>query len=312
MNNKYFIIVTILIALFIAFIIIKKHAKLTNRQVYLGLFIGGIAGLIIGALLSGPLSHLPGIFGEWMPISVSVVSVLFAVILLWQQGEILDRIFEYFFRLFSVSRYLEKNHTENFGEIVLDTSVLIDGRIADVVSTGFLPQKIIIPQFVLSELQNIADSKDSDRREKGRRGFDTIEKIKKKKRNNVEIITDDFPEILEVDSKLLTLSKRKNISLVTTDYNLNKIAHASGVNVLNINELAQSLRPVLLPGEELEVKIIHTGKGKHQGIGYLADGTMIVVENGETLIDKMIKVKIVKALQTAAGKMFFARMVDED
>ncbi len=312
MKDNYVVMIGILMTLVIAYVILKKYARLNNRQTYLGIFFGGIIGLIIGALLSGPLSYLPGIFGEWLPLMVSILSALLMMGLFWQQAETLEKISDYFLGLLPINRTETKNHTANCEEVVLDTSVLIDGRIADVIATGFLYQKILIPQFVLAELQNIADSKDSDRREKGRRGFDTIEKMKKKKKNEVEIISEDFPEIQEVDAKLLALAKEKKIALVTTDYNLNKIAQASGVSVLNINELAQSLRPVLLPGEELEIRIVHPGKGRRQGVGYLTDGTMIVVEDGESLIEKDVKVKIVKALQTAAGKMFFARKIDED
>lgn len=269
-----------------------------------------IIGLIIGALLSAPLSKLPGLYGEILPLIVSIVSVIMTLLLLnrllpqidkWQ--EVLRKVFQF------QPLHLPVKHDENAKEIVVDTSVLIDKRVVSIARAGFLAQRIILPKFILAELQNIADSKDGDRRDKGHRGLEALEELKKIKRGELEITSEDFPEIEKVDSKLVALCKKRHAGLLTTDFNLNKVASLQGVRVLNINDLAQGLRPDLLPGEGFEVKIVHTGKDKTQGVGYLEDGTMIVVENGSRLLDKKIKVKISRSLQTAAGKMYFARII---
>ncbi len=205
--------------------------------------------------------------------------------------------------------HLFEHINETKTESVIDTSVLIDKRIVAIATSGFLPQKLVVPRFVLAELQGIADSKDGDRRDKGRRGLNAVDELKKMKHGDLVVVSDDFPDVHEVDQKLIKLSKKRNASLITTDYNLNKVASTEGVTVLNINDLAAGLRPDHLPGEELIVKIVHIGKDKTQGVGYLEDGTMIVVEGGSKLLGKDIKVKISRALQTSAGKMFFSRVI---
>jgi uncharacterized protein YacL len=190
---------------------------------------------------------------------------------------------------------------------ILDTSVIIDGRIADICQTGFLEGTIIIPQFVLEELQHIADSSDVLKRNRGRRGLDILNRIQKELAIKVEIYEGDFEEIQEVDSKLVKLAKLTNGILVTNDFNLNKVCELQNVTVLNINDLANAVKPVVLPGEELTVQVIKDGKEYHQGVAYLDDGTMIVVEEGREYIGKRIEVLVTSVLQTSAGRMIFAK-----
>ena len=192
--------------------------------------------------------------------------------------------------------------------ILLDTSVIIDGRIADILQTRFVEGRIVIPRFVLRELQQIADSGDSLKRNRGRRGLDILNKIQKDSHLNVRINEEDFPEIKDVDAKLVKLGQLVGGRVVTNDFNLNKIAELQGVTVLNINELANALRPVVLPGETMEVRISKEGKEYNQGVGYLDDGTMVVVDNTRQMIGQVIKVAITSVLQTSAGRMIFAKV----
>lgn len=192
--------------------------------------------------------------------------------------------------------------------IILDTSVIIDGRIADICHTKFLEGKMIIPRFILKELQAIADSHDALKRNRGRRGLDILNKIQKSTDVDVKIHDADFPELAEVDSKLVRLAKLLNAKIFTNDYNLNKVAELQGISVLNINELANALKPVVLPGEMMEVKIVKEGKEFNQGVGYLDDGTMIVVDNARERIGQTLQVIVSSVLQTQAGKMIFAKL----
>jgi uncharacterized protein YacL len=190
---------------------------------------------------------------------------------------------------------------------LLDTSVIIDGRIADICQTGFFEGTILIPQFVLEELQHIADSSDTLKRNRGRRGLDILNKIQKELAIKVEIYEGDFEDIQEVDSKLVKLAKIMNGTVVTNDFNLNKVCELQGVKVLNINDLANAIKPVVLPGEELKVYVVKDGKEQNQGVAYLDDGTMIVVEDGREYIGSQIDVLVTSVLQTSAGRMIFAK-----
>ena len=193
---------------------------------------------------------------------------------------------------------------------ILDTSVIIDGRIADICETGFMDGTLVIPQFVLKELQLVADSSDSMKRNRGRRGLDILQKIQKMSGLDVTISDVDFPEIREVDLKLIELARTLQGKIVTNDFNLNKVAQLRGVEVLNINELANSLKPVVLPGELMKVFILKEGKEYNQGVAYLDDGTMVVVDNARKMIGKTIDVVVTSVLQTTAGKMIFGRFID--
>ena len=190
---------------------------------------------------------------------------------------------------------------------ILDTSVVIDGRIADIADTGFLDGTLVVPQFVLRELQLVADSADSMKRNRGRRGLDVLQRLQKIVTLNIQILEDDFPQIREVDLKLIELAKLYDCKIVTNDFNLNKVAQLHGVEVLNINELANALKPVVLPGEVMRVFILKEGKEYNQGVAYLDDGTMVVVDNAKRLISKTIDIAVTSVLQTTAGKMIFGR-----
>jgi uncharacterized protein YacL len=190
---------------------------------------------------------------------------------------------------------------------ILDTSVIIDGRIADIAETGFLDGVVVIPQFVLRELQLVADSADSMKRNRGRRGLDILQRIQKMPELDVQILDDDFPNVREVDMKLVELAKVYGCRIVTNDFNLNKVAQLHGLDVLNINELANALKPVVLPGEIMRVFILKEGKEYNQGVAYLDDGTMVVVDNAKKMISKTIDISVTSVLQTTAGKMIFGR-----
>ena len=190
---------------------------------------------------------------------------------------------------------------------ILDTSVIIDGRIADVAETGFLDGVLVIPQFVLRELQLVADSADSMKRNRGRRGLDILQRIQKMAHLTVQIVEEDFPQVREVDMKLIELAKIYDCKIITNDFNLNKVAQLHGVEVLNINELANSLKPIVLPGETMRVFILKEGKEYNQGVAYLDDGTMVVVDNAKRMISKTVDIAVTSVLQTTAGKMIFGK-----
>ncbi|PYY07751.1 MAG: PIN domain nuclease [Acidobacteria bacterium] len=190
---------------------------------------------------------------------------------------------------------------------ILDTSVIIDGRIADIAETGFLDGIMVIPQFVLRELQLVADSADSLKRNRGRRGLDILQRLQKVASLNIQIVEDDFPTIREVDMKLIELAKLYEGKIVTNDFNLNKVAQLQGVEVLNINELANALKPIVLPGETMKVFILKEGKEYNQGVAYLDDGTMVVVDNARKMIGKNVDISVTSVLQTTAGKMIFGK-----
>ena len=195
---------------------------------------------------------------------------------------------------------------------ILDTSVIIDGRIADVCETGFIEGVFILPQFILQELQHIADSLDVLRRNKGRRGLDKLRELQENPDVDVQIIDEDYPEIKEVDAKLVQLAKDLKAKIITNDFNLNKVAELQGVTVLNINDLANALKPIVLPGETMTVKVIKEGKEFNQGVAYLDDGTMVVVENGRKYVGQTVQVEVTTTLQTAAGRMIFTRVNEEE
>jgi uncharacterized protein YacL len=195
-------------------------------------------------------------------------------------------------------------------EALVDTSALIDGRLADVVASGFLDLDLVVPEFVLRELQHVADAPEPLRRARGRRGLDVLQALRESGRRPARVLAEDVPEERAVDLKLVALARRRGALLITTDFALNKLAGIQDVGVLNVNDLAHALRPVVLPGESLRVAVVKDGKEPGQGIGYLPDGTMIVVEQGRALVGRTIDVVVTSAIQTAAGKMFFAKVAD--
>ncbi|NEU32437.1 PIN/TRAM domain-containing protein [bacterium LRH843] len=273
----------------------------------------GTLGLIIGLIVA----YLIGIPLNTMNISVvSTVAPIFVTIFLGYFGfRIGFKKRDELINLMALTRNLGKKKEEEELDNqkagrqlkILDTSVIIDGRIADICKTGFLEGTLVIPEFVLEELQHIADSSDVLKRNRGRRGLDILNKIQKELPINVEIYEGDFDEISEVDSKLVKLAKLSFGMVVTNDFNLNKVCELQGVPVLNINDLANAVKPVVLPGEELNVQVIKDGKEQHQGVAYLDDGTMIVVEGGRDYIGKHLDVVVTSVLQTSAGRMIFAK-----
>lgn len=206
-----------------------------------------------------------------------------------------------------VSLVKESNLTPNPNYKLLDTNVIIDGRISDICKTGFLEGKLLIPVFVLEELQHIADSADSLRRVRGRRGLDVLQKIREESPLEVEIMNVDFDDIHEVDSKLVRLAQKIGGKIITNDFNLNKVAQLRGVEVLNINDLSNAVKAVVIPGETMKVQVVRDGKEPGQGVAYLDDGTMIVIENGHRYLSRTISVEVTSALQTSAGRMIFAK-----
>lgn len=285
-------------------------SKLLKFQAHLLILIisGLILGLVISALLSVPLSKLPGIWGEWTPLVASVIVTTITATLLVQRRRGIMHYFRTLPHQFLNVTALRGVASRQGGEtrrILVDTSVIIDGRILEVARSGFVPGKLLVPRFVLKELQSISDSDEGLKRAKGRRGLDLLAALKKEV--PLEVISDDVEAETEVDSKLLHLAQRTGYEILTTDYNLNRVAQVEGVRVLNLNELSGALRAAVLPGEELEVQIVQPGKEKKQGVGYLPDGTMIVVEGGDSMIGQTVPVTVTRHLQTVAGKMIFAK-----
>jgi len=276
----------------------KYIRQLPARYLVVG-SIGLIIGLIISALLYLPLSHLPGVIGQIAP---AVAAVIFGILgittMAVRERDIMN--------LFGLPR-IGEGRKRSESAILLDTSVIIDGRIADICETGFITDTLLVPRFVLSELQHIADSPDTLRRNRGRRGLDILNRLQKNPAVPVEITELDAPEIREVDGKLVKLARDLGYPILTNDYNLNRVAELQGVKVLNINELANAVRTVVLPGESIRVHIIQEGKEPGQGVAYLDDGTMVVVEDGKRYIDSTINVTVTRVLQTVAGRMIFAQ-----
>ena len=280
--------------------------KNSNAEKILFTSIGIIIGFIVGKIILSFLPLIPKIQKFYTSLNLIVLLTslyLFSLIFYLKSFELKNLILSS--GGYKPHKKEEKESQPNYK--ILDTSVIIDGRIADISETGFLEGILIIPRFVLNELQLIADSADSLKRQRGRRGLDILNKIKKGIKTMVQIVDDDFPEIKSVDEKLIELAKKYSAKIITNDYNLNKVAQIHGVTVLNINELANALRPVVLPGEELTIQIIREGKDPNQGVGYLEDGTMVVVEDGVQYIGKKVDVIVTSVLQTTAFIMIFAK-----
>ncbi len=268
--------------------------------------IGLIVGLIIAFLVSRPFSDLG------IPFVGTIISTILYIVLgylgvrltVGKKQDFINSVHDLDFRKRGKERELPK---PDGSPKILDTSVIIDGRIADICEAGFMEGPLVIPEFVLEELQHIADSSDNLKRNRGRRGLDILHKIQKELGLDIIITEESFPEIPEVDSKLLKLTQKMGGKIVTIDYNLNKVASVQGIEVLNINELANAVKPVVIPGENMVVTVVKEGKEANQGLAYLDDGTMIVIENGKKLINQTVEVIVTSVLQTAAGKMIFVR-----
>ena len=286
--------------------------------------IGLIVGLIISFLIAIPLANLPGTWGRILPFVGTVVCGALGLTLAVQRKSEMAHLFQ---TAFTTRRMRErdrdeerekekergkerdKEHSSQFQpvtQILLDTSAIIDGRIADISQTGFVSGALVVPRFVLNELQRIADSADTMRRNRGRRGLDMLNRLQKEATVPIEITDADVEDVVEVDGKLVKMARTLHCPIITNDFNLNRVAELQGVKVLNINELANAVKPVLLPGEDIHIKIMQDGKELGQGVGYLDDGTMIVVEGGRQYMGMTIEVTVTRVLQTVAGRMIFA------
>jgi uncharacterized protein YacL len=263
-----------------------------------GALVGGVTGLLGAHLVWGVIAGLR-LEAEHFIHSILIVFLIYMGIVIGARRG------EWFEPARIVAAFKDASRLHQYK--VLDTSVIIDGRIADICETGFLDGTLVVPQFVLRELQQVADSSDSMKRNRGRRGLDVLQRVQKMTNVHVQIVETDFPEVKEVDLKLIELAKRLSGKIVTNDFNLNKVAQLRGVAVLNINELANSLKPVVLPGEVLRVFVLKEGKEAGQGIAYLDDGTMVVVDQGKRAIGRTVEVTVTSVLQTTAGKMIFCR-----
>jgi uncharacterized protein YacL len=273
-------------------------------------FLAAVAGLIIGlliALLLGlPLAALPDPYGRYLPIGVSVCFGLGMVGLTVAKREDLVAAAE-------ASGLLRRDNSASAArggetQVIVDTSAIIDGRIADIVDAGFLYHRLIIPHFVLQELQRIADSSDTQRRGRGRRGLEILARLQKDGPTPVEIVDDDPAEAADVDGKLVVLARARGAAILTNDFNLNRVADLQSIRVLNVNSLANALKPALLPGDSLQIKVITEGKEPGQGVGYLDDGTMVVIEGGSRLVGQELDVLVTRVLQTVMGRMVFAQV----
>lgn len=289
------------------------ESKLTKMPTYdlVGGFLGVIAGLLIASLFSGSFADVPFI-GPVLSVMISVFLGYVGLIIGIKRKDDILGVFSFIPKLKGdksekVKEGKGRSKSLVAGYKVLDTSVIIDGRIADIVKTGFLDGVLLVPGFVLEELRHIADSSDMLKRNRGRRGLDILNQISKEAVIKVEIYEGDFEDIAEVDSKLVRLAQVLDAPILTNDYNLNKVAELQGVKVLNINELANAVKPVVLPGEEMYVQVMKEGKEAGQGVAYLDDGTMVVIDGGRRHIGQHTTVLVTTVLQTAAGRMIFAK-----
>ena len=285
--------------------LMKLFTKSPIQSLMSGL-LGMTIGLIIAAIMAYPLSLLPKPFGQIFPlVGLLLFSYLGGVLFVTRRDD-----FENFFKNRG-SKTPSRAKGESERRVLVDTSAIIDGRIADIARTGFLGATLVVPRFVLNELQFVSDSADSLRRQRGRRGLDVLGELQESKEVNVVISDIDVEGVREVDDRLVLLGRQMNCPILTNDFNLNRVAELQGVKVLNINDLANAVKVVILPGESLQIEVLQEGKEYNQGVGYLDDGTMVVIENGQRYIDKKIDVTVTKILQTSAGRMIFAKPTHE-
>jgi uncharacterized protein YacL len=278
------------------------------RKVSIRNLSAGLVGLVFGVFMSWILITVIKLIPMKPDIFLSI-HIILTLIFCYLGMAIALRGKDEFSLIIPYVKFERRDQDEQL--IVLDTSVIIDGRVADICQTKFITGRLVIPRFILRELQQIADSQDALKRNRGRRGLDILNKIQKNTFIDVKIAEEDFPELTEVDAKLIKLAKVLSGRILTNDYNLNKIAELQGVTVLNINDLANALKPVVLPGEVLHVRITKEGKEYNQGVAYLDDGTMVVIDNARYLIGQSMDVAVTSVLQTSAGRMIFAKIEEE-
>jgi uncharacterized protein YacL len=285
-----------------AVIVFELRVRALSLKRLIGAVVGSVLGIVGAALFclvvrrALPYGSTLSVIQIFVLLLMTYVGLLVGV----SKGELLD--------LSALGTVFAGDRSARRSAKVLDTSVIIDGRIADIAEAGFIDGLMVVPEFVLRELQTVADSTDASKRQRGRRGLDMLQKMQSSPSIQVQIVSDDFPSIREVDLKLLELAKKWEAKVVTNDFNLNKVAHLHHVEVLNINDLANALRPVVLPGEKMNVLILKEGKEYNQGVGYLDDGTMVVVDHARKLIGRSVEISVTSVLQTASGKMIFGKM----
>jgi uncharacterized protein YacL len=286
-------------------IVFELRVRALSLRRLIGAVIGSILGIFGAFLFSLVLaSSLPaGSARSLLQIFVLLFMSYVGLVVGTSKGDMLN--LSALGDLFSGERQTKRNVK------LLDTSAIIDGRIADMADTGFLDGTLVIPEFVLHELQMVADSSDGSKRQRGRRGLDVLQRMQSNSLLNLQIVEDDFPQIREVDLKLIELAKELDAKIVTNDFNLNKVAHLHHVSVLNINDLANALKPVVLPGEKMNIAILKEGKEYNQGVGYLDDGTMVVVDHARRMIGRSVEISVTSVLQTASGKMIFGKMDEQ-
>lgn len=302
-------LISLVFGVLVALMIIgfEIRARRASLKTLIGAGIGSIGG-IIGAYLIGMListqdiNTVPGELKTFLTIALAFFMGYIGLMVGAAKGDYLDLA-----ALGGI--FSDKAAKQDYK--ILDTSVIIDGRIADVAETGFLGGTLIIPHFILAELQQVADSADSSKRQRGRRGLDMLQRLRNNSNLDIQLVETDFPSVKEVDLKLIELGKLLDAVIVTNDFNLNKVSQLRGVSVLNINELANALKPVVLPGEAMRVFLLKEGKEYNQGVAYLDDGTMVVVDNARRLIGKTADIAVTSVLQTTAGKMIFGRLWEE-
>jgi uncharacterized protein YacL len=275
-----------------------RRAELTSIVgACLGALLGGVLGLLF-VLLLNPVPSFNDRTAQFFRLAAPLFGGFLGLLVGTAKANLIDP---------TALKLFSKTDGASSSLKILDTSVIIDGRIADIAESGFVDGRLIVPQFVLHELQLVADSADSAKRNRGRRGLDIVQRLQKMPRLRIEVTAEDFPRVREVDLKLIELAKIRRAKIVTNDFNLNKLAQVQGVDVLNINELANALKPVVLPGEAMRVFILKEGKEYNQGVAYLDDGTMVVVDNARRLISKTVDITVTTVLQTTAGKMIFGK-----
>jgi len=285
--------------------LIKLFTKSSAQSLLSGL-IGMTIGLVIAAIMAYPLSLLPRPLGQILPLVGLLLFGYLGTILFVTRREDFSNLLK---NMGNKMPARAKGESER--RVLVDTSAIIDGRISDIAKTGFLGATLVVPRFVLNELQFVSDSADSLRRQRGRRGLDVLGELQESKDINVVISDIDVEGVREVDDRLVLLGRQMNCPILTNDFNLNRVAELQGVKVLNINDLANAVKVIILPGETLQIAVIQEGKEYNQGVGYLDDGTMVVIENGQRYIDKQIEVTVTKILQTSAGRMIFAKPTHE-
>ncbi|MEE2839725.1 MAG: PIN domain-containing protein [Acidobacteriota bacterium] len=297
LSSELALIVGIFLA--IAIILFEVRARHHSSRVLIGATLGSLAGILAASLVSiviGNITVFSSRTESFLQLLALIALVFIGMSVGATKGDLLN---------LSLGRLKRKQNSKLVK--ILDTSVIIDGRVADILDTGFLEGQLLLPQFVIHELQMVADSSDSIKRNRGRRGLDILDNIQKLSNVTVKIVDQDYPEIAEVDMKLIELAKETGAKIITNDFNLNKVARLHSVDVLNINELALVLKPVVLPDESMSVFILKEGKEYNQGIAYLDDGTMVVVDNARGVIGKTVDITVTSVLQTTAGKMIFSK-----